>query len=213
VKVIVYVEGPSDAAAMETLLSDLIQEKRKLGIDIAFFEAPKGDKKTSVLTKVPLRAVDILRNEPESMVVAMPDLYPRDKAFPHQTCAELRDGIMANFERALQQKKVGDARMKDRFKVFCFKHDLEALLLACEDSLRVRLGVQYLDVSWRKPVEDQDHYEPPKRVVERLFRENGFRYRDTVDAPIILRGASYLDVAERCPQCFGPFVEFLQGLS
>lgn len=35
-RVIVYVEGPSDKAALEWLLRELIQEKREAGISISF---------------------------------------------------------------------------------------------------------------------------------------------------------------------------------
>jgi hypothetical protein len=212
-RVCVYVEGPSDKAAMEALLRPLIEQQRQAGVAIHFFETPAGDRKTSVLTKVPMKAVDILANDPGSLVVALPDLYPADKAFPHRTAAELTGGIRRNFEAALQAKGLaGDARVRERFQVFCFKHDLEALLLAAHRELAVRLGAKPLPVTWRVPVEDQDQENPPKHIVESLFAERGKRYRDTVDAPVILAGCQYQDIAERCPQCFGPFVEYLSQL-
>lgn len=105
-----------------------------------------------------------------------------------------------------------DARIQERFKVFCFKHDLEALLLAAQHELAHRLGAKSIAVTWRVPVEDQDQDQPPKRIVESLFAERGKRYRDTVDAPIILGACQYQEIADRCPQCFRPFVEFLTGL-
>jgi hypothetical protein len=77
----VYVEGPSDKLAMQELLHPLLEQKRQAGIDINFFETPEGDRKASVLTKVPIRAIRILQNNPDAIVIAMPDLYPRDKAF------------------------------------------------------------------------------------------------------------------------------------
>ena len=54
--------------------------------------------------------------------------------------------------------------------------------------------------------------EPSKRVVERLFAERRQRYQDTLDAPLILGRCDYLEIADRCPQCFGPFVQFLSEL-
>jgi hypothetical protein len=77
-KVMIYVEGPSDKAAMEALLMSLIELKRKQGITIEFFDAPSGDKKASVLTKVPIKAVNMIMNDPSAMVIALPDLYPRN---------------------------------------------------------------------------------------------------------------------------------------
>jgi len=212
-RVVVYVEGSSDRAAMLALLGPLLERKRQEGIHIDFFESPEGDKKTSVLTKVPKRAAVIVRNDPSAIVVAMPDLYPKNKAFPHETFEELKAGILKNFDEALQARgRKGDARLKDRFKVFCFKYDLEALILAAKEALRDRLGVKSLSVTWRIPVEDQNHRRPPKRIVEELFTQHSKSYRDTVDAPLILGASKYQDIAGQCPQCFKPFVQFLASL-
>jgi len=213
VKVMVYVEGPSDKAAMYALLAPLLERKRQEGVTIGFFESPEGDKKASVLMKVPKKAVNILLNDPDSIVIAMPDLYPKDRGFPHTTVDELVKGIIKNFEEALRSKTARrNGRLKERFRVFCFKHDLEALILTAEDSLKNRLGIRSLPVSWRIPVEDQDHDRPPKRVVEDLFRKYGKRYKEVVDAPLILAACNYQNIADRCPQCFKPFVEFLAGI-
>ena len=69
---------------------------------------------------------EIVRNDLSAVVVAIPDLYPKNKAFPHETFGELQAGILKNFEDALQVRgRRGDARLKERFKVFCFKYDLK----------------------------------------------------------------------------------------
>lgn len=211
-RVLVYVEGPSDKASMQALLGPIIDQKKQKGIAINFFDAPAGDKKESVLTKVPKKAVNIVLNDPHCIVVAMPDLYPRNKAFPHETFEELKTGILRNFESALKDKNINDARLSERFKVFCFKHDLEALLLASGIALQQRLESNSLRIIWKTPVEDQNHGNPPKRIVERLFEEQQKNYRDTVDAPMILKNCDYREIASHCPQCFKPFVEFLEGL-
>lgn len=212
-EVIVYVEGSSDESAMRALFAPLLQQKRQEGVIIKFFQAPKNDRKKSILTKVPRKAVDIILDEPHSIVVAMPDLYPKNKGFPHETVDELKAGILKNFNDALRNRDVGDdIRLRDRFKVFCFKHDLEALILASEEALRRQLGVDHLEVTWRTPVEDQDHDHPPKHIVESLFREHGKRYRSTVHARAILENSDYQNISDKCPQCFKPFVEFLTNL-
>jgi hypothetical protein len=212
-RVIVYVEGPSDKAAMNALLRPLIEQKRQEGVTVDFFESPAGDKKTSVLTKVPQKAVNIILNDPHSIVVAMPDLYPKDKVFKHETVEELTQGIFKKFEEALAAKKAkSSADLHDRFKVFCFKYELEALLLASQEALQRRLGVKSLKPAWRIPVEDQDHDHPPKQIVEKLFSKYGKKYKETVDAPLILGASNYQEVANLCPQCFKPFVEFLSSL-
>jgi hypothetical protein len=211
-EVIVYVEGPSDKRSMEALLEPLIQQKRQEGIGIYFFESPEGNKKESVLTRVPRRAVGIILNKPHSVVVAMPDLHPRNVGFEHETFDELKAGILKRFDRALRDRHVGDdTRLRDRFKVFCFKYDLEALVLASEEALKRQLGVKQLEITWRIPVEDQDHDHPPKRIVERLFRKHGRRYRSR-HARSILEASDYQDIADKCSQCFKPFVDFLTNL-
>jgi len=212
-EVIVYVEGPSDKFAMEKLLNPLITKKKMEGILIQFFEAPEGDKKESVLMKVPLRALNILRNKPNSMVIAMPDLYPRNKGFPHQTFNELRDGVLDQFNEALKRKGlIDDERLKARFQVFCFKYDLEALILASKEKLEDRLETKNLAITWRIPVEDQNHDNPPKYIVKSLFEQHGKSYRETVDAPVILGAMNYIDIVNQCQQCFKPFVDFLTEL-
>jgi hypothetical protein len=211
-RVIVYVEGISDREAMRALLKPLLQQKRKEGVDINFRRAIKGDAKKFVLLEVPRRAVDIL-NDPYSVVVAMPDLYPKNKGFEHETFDELEAGILKNFNDALRTRGFeDDIRLRDRFEVFCFKYDLEALVLAAEEALRIQLGIDHLEVTWRTPVEDQDHDHPPKQIVENLFRENGKRYKSTVHARAILENSDYQNIADKCPQCFKPFVEFLTNL-
>jgi hypothetical protein len=217
VKVIVYVEGPSDVAVMKVLLARLIEQCAGNGTEIEFYRAPKGDAKRSLLTKVPKKAVDILRGVPESQVIIVPDLHPYNKAFPHKTWEELRDGVFENFRKALKEKDLtDDTRLEERFHVFCFKHDLEALLLAHPDGIRTRLGVDELREDWVLPVEDQingaNPINPPKRVVERIFSEHRQKYKDTVDAPMILADADYHELAEKCPQCFKPFVEYLSTI-
>jgi len=211
-RVIVYVEGPSDKLAMEALLLHLIENKRQTGVEISFFEAPSGDKKKSVVQKVPERAVNILRNDPDSIVVAMPDLHPKNKGCEHETSEQLIAGIKANFSNALAKKKLRDDRILDRFHAFCFKHDFEALLLACEDVLKTRLNTDVFRVEWHKPVEDQNHDHCPKRIVEELFQAHDQFYRETVDAPAILGVANLPTVTDACPQCFKPFIDFLNSL-
>ena len=215
-KALIYVEGPSDKAAMETLLRPLIREKEEKGVQIRFIEAPRGDKKESVLLKVPKKAANILLHDRDAIVVAMPDLHPKNKGFPHRNVEELQAGVIERFRSSLKSKlsKTGGlpAALASRFQVFCFKYDLEALVLAAEENLARRLKVRRLKRTWRLPVEEQNDDDPPKKIVERLFAANDATYRGTVDAPSILQGCDYRQLAELCPQCFGPFVEFLEGL-
>jgi len=212
-EVIIYVEGRSDILAMETLLYPLLAEIQQKGIRIQFFEAPGGDRKKSLLAKVPIKAVDILRNKRNSIVITIPDLYPRNKGFVHETFDDMKNGIFELFDKSLKSKGLqDDARLITRFHVFCFKYDLESLILASKKSLESYLGTQSIEITWQMPVEDQNHSNPPKRIVESIFIKYGKKYVDTIDAPAIFRTANYKYIAEQCPQCFKLFVDFLTKL-
>ena len=61
---------------------------------------------------------------------------------------------MDNFSQALQKKGIQDERLKERFKVFCFKYEMEALILAAESGLRGKLQIDskgHLDNTSRRP--------------------------------------------------------------
>lgn len=208
-KVIVYVEGPSDRLAMEELLADLLARLQTAGVVVKFIPT---DGKKKLMLHTPTKAVNILRNDPQAVVTALPDLYPPNVSFEHSTFEELAHGLCHEFERALVRKRLDDVQLQKRFHVFCFKHDLEALVLAAERQLASHLGVSSVKCTWTRPVEYQDHHVPPKRVVERLFEAHGDRYQDTVDAPLILGAARYPEIAAACPQCFKPFVDLLESL-
>lgn len=217
-KVEIYVEGLADKLAMEALLLHLIEEKLQQGIRIEFFPVKGinndtgGHAKKDLLTKTPAKAINIIRNNPTTIVVIIPDLYPQNLVFEHETIQELENGILDNFNQALQSKGITDNRLRERFKVFCFKHDLEALILAAESQLSNVLGVNSLTRTWIRPVEDQNHNVPPKNIVEGIFIRCGKKYKGTVDAPRILGNARYQEIAEQCPQAFRPFVDFLEHL-
>jgi hypothetical protein len=204
-RIIVYVEGPGDRRCLETLLSPLIAGKNAAGIHIQFVPATSGDHKVELLTNKPTKAANILMNDDSAYVVILPDLYPRNKAFPHTTCSEMRAGIISAFHRKLERSHASE-RMLERFGVFCLIHDVEVLLLAAEESLSARCNLS--TTPWKKPVEDQNHNQPPKRIIEALIP----RYDSLVDGPRILAGVDYRIVAERCPHGFGPFVRFLESI-
>lgn len=223
--VIVYVEGKSDVLSMEELLKPLIAEKKLRGIEIEFTAIEGGDAKKNVVEKVPMRAVDILCNRNDIIVVAMPDLQPKNRGFDHETDEQLRLGILRKFEEALARKnRSADFNLNERFRAFCFKHNLEALVLAAEDALKKKLGIDnlktngkkmfYKEIEWLVEVENQNHGNNtnPKAIVEKLFAKCGQKYTAAIDAPEILGSSDYRKIAERCSQCFKPFVVFLESL-
>jgi hypothetical protein len=201
-EVFVYVEGPSDQLGMRELFAEVIELAADRGSTFDFYPL---NGKEPLLNKGPQRAINILRNRPDSYVFLVPDLYPPNKPFPHWTYPELRDELQRRFRAELRRKNC-DERLADRFFVHCFKYDLEVLLLASEEALLSRLQKPQFSRDWTKPVEDQDHNTPPKRIVEALFSEAGMKYKDTADVPWILRRSRHRDLAEQCPQNFKPFV-------
>lgn len=209
-KIIVYVEGPSDRLALEELLCDLLQRLAAQGIAVDFIPT---EGKKRLLQQTPRKAFNTLRNDPQAVVVALPDLYPPNVAFDHSTFEELRHALMTEFEHQASLRKVSAVRLVNRFHVFCLKHDLEALVLAAEQALASRLGQSVIKRTWITPVEDQNHKRPPKRIVEALFEFYGERYKDTIDAPMILGATHYSEIVAACPQCFQPFVAFLESLA
>ncbi len=95
---------------------------------------------------------------------------------------------------------------------YCFKYDLEVLLLASREILLERLKTRKLSRKWTVPVEDQDHNQPPKRIVEMLFYSAGVKYKDTADAPWVLARSAYRDLMNKCQRNFKPFIEDLRKI-
>jgi hypothetical protein len=214
VKIVVYVEGPSDVAALMAVLRDVLAEAHTKRAGISFL---KMGGKTALLDQVPRAAADHLAQHPRDWVFALPDLYPmssyRGTPNEHASFEDLEKLLRGRFEARAAGAHVSDDARR-RFRVHCLKHDLEALLLAAPDSLRRRLGTtDSLRDAWRKPVEDQDDERPPKRVVEELFKKYRRKpgYVDTSDAPWILERATPKEVVDACPQRFAPFVADLRA--
>lgn len=215
-KVLVYVEGPSDRSALQALLKPVIAEGRQHGVGINF--SPLNDK-AALLRDSGRKAADHLAENPDDWVFALPDLYPmavyNGTDHEHHSFEELDQLLKERFNR--RADKVGvPLHVRTHFRVHCLKYDLEGLLLAAPDALRKRLGTQdALHNRWRKPVEDQNDIQPPKRIVEALFDQyrRKPKYTDTVDAPWILERASLEAVVAACPQRFKPFVDELKTLA
>ena len=123
-RVAIYVEGISDKLVLQTLFSSIIEEKGAKGVYLTFHESPLGDKKKTLLLRAPSDAADKLAVDRNLRIVVVPDLYPKNKGFEHETVDQLISGIRKNCVNRLEQKGVKqsdiDAILK-RFKVFCFK--------------------------------------------------------------------------------------------
>jgi len=204
-EIFVYVEGPSDQLGLRELFAEINEIAYTKGNKVDFFPL---NGKEPLLNKGPIKAINILRNRPDSFVFILPDLYPPNKPFPHTDYIELKRHLYLRFDEQLKRKGC-DKRLSKRFFVHCFKYDLEVLLLASETILLDRLKLSQFSKSWKQPVENQNHGNPPKRIIEALFRNSGIKYKDTADVPWILKRTRYQDLVEKCSQNFKPFVEDL----
>ncbi len=201
----IFVEGVSDKLAMEKLLGSIIDTATAQGNSIHFH--PQEGKKP-LLNNGLKKALNILRNIPDSSVFLLPDLYPQNIPFSHTTFIELKDELDKQFAHELAVKQC-EPRLKERFFVHCFKYDLEVLLLASEESLMNHLGIKTFPINWTKPIENQNHNLPPKRIIETLFKTCGKKYKDTIDAPMILESSDYKKISDICNQNFKPFLNDL----
>ena len=192
-KIFIYVEGPSDKKALEELFKGYKEQLRDQRHGLAFLHLKN---KSRFLAKIGPRAAEKLADNDDDRVVALPDLYPnRDYAqtpYAHPDLNRLRclmsdlvaEALRAHF--AFGPRAVRQALC--RFCASALKHDLEMLLLAAWPRLKEYIAAPRDAAGWRHPVEEQDQAKPPKRVVERLFMSSRQRaYRDTIDAPEVLR--------------------------
>lgn len=193
-KVWVYVEGVSDEHALTALWESWSEQLRLAGHGVQIIPL---NGKPRFFQRIGHLAARILYDNDEDIVIGLPDLYPnRDferTKFKHQDMEELKQ---------VQNREVGDAlktifnvsevktrKLLKRFLPSAFKHDAEMLLLAAKEQLRSYLGTTDELGGWCNPVEEQNQNQPPKRVVEGLFRTKSARrraYHATKDASAIL---------------------------
>jgi len=102
-EVFVYVEGPSDQLGMRELLANIIEVAAGKGNKVDFY--PLGGKEP-LLNKGPKKAINILRNKPNSWVFLVPDLYPRNMPFTHSSYKELKDELDKRFESEIKKEKM-----------------------------------------------------------------------------------------------------------
>lgn len=199
-KIWVYVEGESDRLALQALWDQWISELRSKGCGLRTI---KLDTKDKFLRKIGPLAAEKLVHGPEDLVIGLPDFYPNapyaETTRKHETVQELqelqRSAVAKDLERifGLRGHRL-DQAMK-RFWPSALKHDLEMLLLAAKEQLRQVIGTKDRLGRWSLPVEDQDQIRPPKRIVEELFRTKRpmkRAYRDTKDAPAVLKKVEYV---------------------
>lgn len=191
-KVYVFVEGPSDRLALNTLWANWRKALGNAGWGIEIIPL---DDKAKFFRKIGPRAAEKLAHDAKDLAVGLPDLYPNDgyenTPYRHTNLQDLKAVQARLVGQALVQKFGFSREQCDgalmRFFPSAFKHDMEVLLLAAKEELRLVLGTPDNIGNWRHPVEDQNQVKPPKYVVEELFRtKRGRNYRDTVHAGAVL---------------------------
>ncbi|MCD4782533.1 MAG: DUF4276 family protein [Candidatus Eremiobacteraeota bacterium] len=209
-KILVYVEGISDKLAMEKLLEPLISEAITGGVAIKFIAI--GNKK-KLLSTVPIKGANITLNDPQAYVIALPDLHPQNVLFPHRNYEELRDKLLSVFQETVKRKKKS-RNCLNRFRVHCFKYELETLILTDKDVLLNYLNLKKTEIEWKIPVEDQNFDNNPTQILNRIFKEAGRNYKKnkTLYAPDLLSQLDYKEVSDVCQQNFKPFVEDLESI-
>lgn len=213
-KTLIYVEGPTDKAILAAVLQEVRDRARIRNASIEIIA--EGDK-TRLILGVPRKAVLHLEQYQDNWVFIVPDLYPTRSYTAndthHRSAEELR-GIIARRVKELTDRYAEReaASIRRRIKVHCFKYDVESLLLAVPDRLRMRLKTEHrLTGGWVRPVENQNDDHPPKYVVEELFKKYvGRTYIGPIDGPQILSGIKLTELEKACPQSFGPFIADLR---
>jgi len=199
-KIWIFVEGPADVGGLDTLFEKWNSELKKRGHGISIIQL---EGKSKYLKKIGPRAARILFDNEKDLVIGLPDLYPNE---PYMGDGSLKHGNLDEL-KLVQERLVKNAlsgifgvnggllkKFMERFYATALKHDLEMLLLASVAQLRTHLKTSdRLSGQWEKPVENQNQTKPPKRIVEDLFRRyRGKSYRDTKDAPAVLRKVTNL---------------------
>jgi hypothetical protein len=210
VRVVIFVEGSSDAGVLKVLIEPMLRE-RGIGLSRIVLGS-----KPALLNKAPREAAARLQANPRDLMIALPDLYPMrefdNTSNRHRSPDELQKLLEGRFAREARARRLPDA-VRERFKVHCFKHDLEVLLLACPRQLFGYLRAPVPNrPPWVQPVEDQNDQVPPKEVVDKLFvQHKKTRYNDVLHAPEILKKASLADLERECSQCFKPLLDTLRA--
>jgi hypothetical protein len=199
-KVWTFVEGPPDRLALEALFDSCGWSKKLRSAGHGIHVIDLGNK-TKLLRTIGTRAARYLAANTKDLAIGLPDLYPfreyDNTEYQHHDVSELGLLQARMVERSLRDtfRIKDDSAVQNRFLGAAFRHDLEVLLLAAEQHLSSYLSATSNLGQWRKMVEDQNDTDPPKRVIERVFRTKHPRriaYQDTHRAPAVLRRVSTL---------------------
>lgn len=197
-KIWIFVEGESDRLGLQSLWRNWCAQLRLAGHGIKIISLTS---KPHFFRKIGPRVAEKLYANNEDIAIGLPDLYPNQPyagtRFEHSDMTQLQSiqkrEVSNALERVFDVNRPQIRQLLKRFLPSALKHDLEMLLLAAQDQLRSYLGTSENLGNWRNPVEDQNQNNPPKRIIEELFRtktRTRRSYRDTIDASAVLQNVT-----------------------
>jgi hypothetical protein len=201
-KIIIYVEGQTDKAGLEALLSERISSALNNGVTIDIFHPSKSDHQKTLIYNYPIKAIKTIQNNPKSIVFILPDLHPMNRhGMTYNTHDELCKIIQSHAEKVST-----DSRILTRFHAHCFVHEFEALLMACPKEIETLTGTTVpSEYNWSNP-EQQNGKFPPKKVIEHIYPT----YEGAADAAKILKEVPLEQITAKCPY-FAQFVAVLNS--
>ena len=126
------------------------------------------------MKKIGHSATQKLIESENDLVIGLPDLYPTKDfkgEYSHNSLAELQNVQIKLVKQSLNKSpKVRKAQnYMNRFYASALKHDLEMLLLAAHEQLRLKLEINVPKVELP---EDQNNDRPPKYTIKDYFHKS-----------------------------------------
>ncbi len=210
--VYIYVEGDAEVHALPRIPAD-IYASRKVRTPVAL--------RGGFLSHIGPTAAKLLVREEDAHAFACPDLAP-NKAYlgtkrEYHDCEGLQDmlrrGVKAELSARVGVRRVAAALR--RFHPHPFRHDFEAIVLACPDRLKAYMRTT-VDITRRysRNPEDQDFERYPSKVVESLFNDfRHTRYKKGHDPERLFDGFTRPELDAVCARCprFAGFVAELRA--
>lgn len=197
-KIIFFVEGPSDSLILNELFKikgykNIIGQKGwgiPLPIDLK--------NKPNFMKKIGPRAAATLLMSDQNYVVAIPDFYPNSQfqgpPYQHANLPQLKTVLSDLVKDSLINKfncpHNNIQNILNRFYPTAFMHECEVLLLAVFTKLAQYIECTNLNKRWNTNIEQQNQNNPPKKIIQEIFRTKSRTkraYREITDGPAIMR--------------------------
>ncbi len=208
----IYVEGVAEVQALPRILADIYASRR--------VRAPV-PLSGAFLSRIGAAVAKLLVREGDAHAFACPDLAP-NKAYlgtkwEYRDCEGLQDFLRREVRGQLSARlgvRRAVAALR-RFHPHPFRHDFEAIVLACPERLKAYLRTT-ADIAKRysRNPEDQDFEQYPSKVVDALFNQfRHTRYKKGHDPERLFDGFTRAELDALCMRCprFAAFVSDLRA--